>query len=226
MVRRAALHPGGREGQPLGRLDEARPHFERARELARRTGDHENEFQALEHLVALEVECGRWRDAAARAADLVRIGARMRGGSEGPFAAAMAALCDHAAGDAAAGTRLDAALESLRLADAKHRLAYVLTRAAETDLSRGEAAVARARAEEALRAAEVLECPSDIALARELVARASELLGDSAEAARQVEALAGIDPHPLSAHARAAIEALPDSRAGDSPVPKPKRRTG
>jgi DNA-binding SARP family transcriptional activator/predicted ATPase len=208
-----------------GLLDEARPHFEQARELARRAGDHENEFQALEHLVALEVECGRWRDAAVRAADLARIGAKMRGGSEGPFAAAMAALCDHAAGDETAGARLDAALESLRQADAKHRLAYVLTRAAETDLYRGAAEVARARASEALRAAEVLQCPSDIALARVLVARASELLGDSAEAARNAQALAGIDPHPLSAHARVAIEALLDCRDGASPTPKPKRRT-
>ena len=65
---------------------------------------------------------------------LVELGDKLREGSERPFAHALDALCHYALADDAAP--LEAALEDLRAADAKHRLAYMLTRAALLDVER------------------------------------------------------------------------------------------
>ena len=68
--------------------------------------------------------------------------------------------------------------DALRDADAKHRLAFVLSRAAGVDLARGEAGVARVRAGEALEAASTLGRESEVVAALCMLARSALATGD------------------------------------------------
>ena len=189
-VRPAAIADGtGMLRLHEGRLAEAAELFEQARQQARREGDRMAEFQALEHLVGVHQQRGAW-DAAWRHCDeLVALGEKLRGGSEAPSARAAFALTRCARGDARAGEALDAALQELRLVDAKQRLAFTLTRAAELALERGDAVLARQQAEEALRLSDLLGRPSEALLAGAALARAGLALGDAESARRVVEEL-------------------------------------
>lgn len=158
------------------RLDEAVDLFGEARTMCRSVGDRLAEYQANEYLVMLHVQRGLLREARVRCADLLALGDKLREGSEEPFARAMAGLIDYAIDDDA--RRLEAALVDLRVADAKHRLAYLLTRAALLDGERGRAADARRRAEEALGHATVLERPTEMLLANVVLSQGCAALGD------------------------------------------------
>jgi DNA-binding SARP family transcriptional activator/tetratricopeptide (TPR) repeat protein len=203
-----------------GSLEEAAGLFLQARALAAREGDRINEFQALEHLVMVEMERGRLDRAAAYCHELARLGDKLRGGSEAPFARALNALCDCVTGDAAASARLDEALKVLRLADAKYRLAFLLTRAAEIDLQSGRAEKARERATEALAVSQALERPSEIALSRTLLARAASALGEREAAAQQLAALRAGGAEGVSSHARAAMESAMAALMGGGEQPR------
>jgi DNA-binding SARP family transcriptional activator len=208
-----------------GELDDARRLFEKAYATAQREGDHDGEFQALAHLLMLEIERQRWREAGALADELSAIAAKLRAGSEGPFARALAGLCLHAE-SRAGNERLAESIEALRLADAKHRLAFVLTRAAEVDLDRGDAATAQARATTALRTAEILDARSEIAHAIAVLARAAAALGQSAESTRHLGTLRGMATQVLSARARAALESALAPETRSAARKKPGRRSG
>lgn len=202
-----------------GRLDEAAALFRRARVLAEREGDPMGAFQAIEHLAALELQRGDPAAARRLAADLTALGSKLREGSEAPFARALEALCRLASGEAGAIRDFEAAIEELRCADAKQRLAFVLTRAAVLDLRRGDAAAARGRAAEALVLAEALGRASEAALARAALARAAADLGDAEETRRLGADLDRAARTGLSAEARAAVEALARrGRAGRAPA--------
>jgi len=110
------------------------------------------------------------------------LGDKLREGSEEPFARAMAGLCAYAMDDEPAG--LDAALTDLRVADAKHRLAYILTRAALIDCERGRAEAAHERATEALRYATLLERSTEMLLANAVLSHDCRVKGDREGAAR------------------------------------------
>jgi hypothetical protein len=208
--RRADIRPAaiadaqGMLRQHQGRLAEAAELFEQARLEARRANDGMGEFQALEHLVILRQQEGAWREALRLAAPLDALAAKLREGSEVPFARALEALCRHALGDAESGRALEAALDGLRHADAKLRLAYTLTRAAQIELGQGDAPRARARAEEARRTAAVLGRPSETLLAAITLARACRESGEVDEAERlrdelRVASLAGASAFVLRA---------------------------
>jgi DNA-binding SARP family transcriptional activator len=203
-----------------GRVDEAHDLFARACDLARSQGDRDGEFQALAHRVMLEIERERWREAAGLADELTALAAKLRGGSEGAFARALAALCARAAGSGD-GTRLDASIEELQVADAKHRLAFVLTRAAELARRGGDPAAARVYATAALQAAEALDAPSEMAEARAALAGAAAALGDAKDTERHLDALRGLADRPLSARARIAF----DAALGRKPAPAPGGRS-
>ena len=182
------------------RLDEAAELFKEARTLARSSGDRISEFQAQEYLAMMEIERGRPQAARAHCAALIELGERLREGSERPFAYALDALCEYAIADDSGS--LEAALVLLRAADAKHRLAFTLTRAARLDLERQRPDAAIARATEALRCAEALERPSEIVLAHVVLAEARRATQDLAGYARHVAALAGLEGLPVAAWAR------------------------
>jgi hypothetical protein len=186
------------------RLDEAETLLREARMLCKSAGDRVSEFQANEYLVMLDIQHGRLVQARLGCAELLALGDKLRDGSEEPFGRAMAGLCAYAIDDETTG--LDTALEDLRIADAKHRLAYVLTRAALLDCERGRLDAAGMRAEEALRYAQLLERPTELLLAQAVLAHCARSAGDRAGAARwaqEVKRVAATGP-ALWAHELAA----------------------
>jgi len=182
------------------KVDEAAELFKEARTLARSSGDRLSEFQAHEYLAMMEIERGRHQAARPHCAALIELGERLRDGSERPFAYALDALCEYAVTDNA--LPLQTALVQLRAADAKHRLAFTLTRAARLDLDRQRPETAITRAGEALSCAEALDRPSEIVLAHVVLAQARRAQGDLAGYAAHIAALAGLEGQPLAAWAR------------------------
>jgi len=150
------------------RLEEAEELLQQARTLCKSAGDRLNEFQALEFLVMIDQQRGRWPEARERCGQLVELGEKLREGSELPFARALRGLCDYALGNETA--ELEAAIEELRVVDAKYRLAYALTRAALVDCERGRKALAEERAGEALEYAKILERPTEMLIAHAILA--------------------------------------------------------
>ena len=198
-----------------GKLGEAAELLRHARALARRDGDRFAEFQALEQLVMLELQRPDYAAAGMLGADLAAIGEKLRDGSEAPFADALTALARYGQGRGNALADLETALEALKLADAKHRLAFALTRAAEIDLRHGRADAARDRAVEALRIARLLERPSEIALALVTSARAAAALDDAPGFRHDAEVLNRTALRGVSAHVRRAAEGLLSDAGGN-----------
>jgi predicted ATPase len=188
------------------KLDESVELFKEARTLARARGDRLSEFQANEYLAMIDFERGRADAARAHCRSLVELGDKLRDGSERPFAHALHGLCQYALADDSAP--LDAALEALRAADAKHRLAYTLTRAALLDVERDRPDAAIARATEALAYAETLDRPTEILLAHAALARARKALADTAGYERHVAALKSLEQAPVAGWARERVAAL------------------
>jgi DNA-binding SARP family transcriptional activator/predicted ATPase len=143
--------------------DEAVERLEDARARAKADGDRLSEFVANEYLAMVELDRGDYVAAQRYTRNLVDIGERMREGSERPFAQALHALCHcHLTGE---DHQLEPALQALRAADAKQRLAYFLNRAARCALEHDRVQAAYAYASDALELARVMERPSEILLA-------------------------------------------------------------
>ncbi|MBW2422797.1 MAG: AAA family ATPase [Deltaproteobacteria bacterium] len=174
--------------------------FLEARTLCKSAGERVDEFQANEYLVMIDLERGRLESALERCAVLVEIGEKLREGSEAPFARALQGLCRYAIEDDDRG--LEPALEELRLVDAKHRLACVLTRVALLDVERGRIERAIERASEALACAEVLERATDIVLAHVALAEALAAAGDASAAASHRKAIEQVDAASVAIWAR------------------------
>jgi len=141
---------------------------------------------------------------------LIELGEKLREGSERPFAHALDALCHYAITDDAGP--LQAALEELRATDAKHRLAYTLTRAALLDVERKRPAAAIARATEALTYAEVLDRATEVMLAHVALACAHRAANDTASYSKHAAALASLEGAPVAGWARARAAALTNPR--------------
>ncbi len=181
------------------RLEEAEELFLQARTLCKSAGDRINEYQAGEYLVMVDVQRGRWQAARERCNELVLLGEKLRVGSEAPFAHALLGLCAYALDDEPAA--LDAALEDLRLADAKHRLAYVQTRAALLDCERGRHDAAQARADEALSCARALERATEMVVAHAVLSQCALAGGDQAGGQAHLDALAQLEREGAAAWA-------------------------
>lgn len=192
------------------KLDEAVELFKDARTLARSSGDRLSEFQANEYLAMIDIERGRPESARAHCAVLIELGEKLREGSERPFAHALDALCHYAITDDAGP--LQAALEELRATDAKHRLAYTLTRAALLDVERQRPAAAIARATEALTYAEVLDRATEVMLAHVALACAHRAANDTASYSKHAAALASLEGAPVAGWARDRAAALTNPR--------------
>lgn len=200
-----------------GRSKEAGEAFDRARTLARRDGDRLGEFQALEHRIMLEVLNGRYAEAEPLCDALVVIGNKLREGSEIPVARVLSCLCAYSRDSETVHADLETALQGLRVADAKHRLAFALTRAAEIDLQGGRSDMARRRAEEALVAATTVGRRSEIVFARVALARVAAALEDAAALEAHLAALNEIAGSGTPAHAVGAAERAASELAGGIP---------
>ena len=182
------------------RLDEAEELFKQARTLCKYAGDRVNEYQANEYLVMINFQRGRFGDARSRCSELLTLGEKLRGGSEAPFASALHGLCVYAMEDEP--DTLDSALEDLRIADAKHRLAYVQTRAALLDYERGRIDKAITRAREALACAELLERATEMMLAHVVLGLGNEATGREADAKRHFAAVDELEAAGVAEWAR------------------------
>lgn len=181
------------------RLDEAEELFLQARTLCKSAGDRINEYLANEYLVMVDIQRGRWQAARERSTELALLGGKLSWGSEAPFAHALLGLCALALEDEAA--TLDTALEDLRLADAKHRLAYVQTRAALLDCMRGRHDAAHARAGEALACAQVLERATEMLVALAVLSQCALACGDRAQAEAHAHAVEQLETAGVAAWA-------------------------
>jgi hypothetical protein len=199
--------------QHQGRLDQAAELFEQARLEARGASDPMG--------VPRPRAPGRpapgegWDEALRLGSELDALAGKLRQGSEGPFARALVALSRHALGAAEAEPALEAAIEELRVADAKARLAYTLTRAAQVDLERGDGRRARARTEEARRMAAAVGRPTEELLATVTLARACRATGNEAAARAIARELAAGGYAGAAAPARRELEAAGAGGAGD-----------
>ncbi|MEH6548371.1 MAG: AAA family ATPase [Pseudomonadales bacterium] len=171
-----------------------------ARTIYKSQGDRINEYQANEYLVMVNIEAERYDVAQKRCQQLVEIGDKLREGSEAPFAKAIQALCDYALNNEDEG--LDEPLQQLRVADAKHRLAYVLTRAARFDIEQGKIDTAIARAQEALEYTELLDRPSEKMLANIALAKAHKHNNDQAASERHLAAVVELNKSMVANWAR------------------------
>jgi DNA-binding SARP family transcriptional activator len=207
-----------------GHVDEGRALIERTVRLARAAEDHWAVCEALIELAQLELEVGDAPRAIALCAELAPVAARMGEGSEGPIADALEALARSAAGEDV-GAQLDRAIDRLRAVDAKGMLAYVLNSAAALDLARGGRETARARAKEALQAAEIVGRSTQTVIARAVLGRLALADGDGATAMQQLDAVREDVGAPLRVSARARTAALdlalrlgtPIEKSGDPP---------
>jgi DNA-binding SARP family transcriptional activator len=187
-----------------GQFNAAQEFFQQARTLAKSAGDRISEYQSNEYLVMIDLERGDYRTARDRCKDLIDIGTKLRFGSEGPFARALSAICTYAID--AQGDNLESAFGDLREADAKHRLAYALTRAAMIDLERGQYKTAIERANESLENAGVLDRATDMLLAHVVLARAHQAIDDEAAFKRHAASIAAFDPGRVAEWARIRAE--------------------
>jgi hypothetical protein len=191
--------------------DEALSLFERAHALAAASGDRLLEYQTIEHQVMVELDRERYARACELAGRLLELGERLRQGSEEPFARAVLSIARYGSSqgtDEGCQAQVDAALESLRLVDAKHRLAYALLHAALLDLRHGQPGRAAARAGEARPIAELLERPTETLLSLSLLSRAASDLGDTELRSRVADAIAAGSWQGASSAARARRELL------------------
>ena len=191
-----------------GHLEEAAALFEEARTRARTEGSRLDEFHALEHLLMVELQRASSARARSVSNELVSIGEKLREGSESSFARVLRATVCYSMGEDQAQPELEQALDELRNVDAKHRLAYALTRIANVDLQRGNPDLARRRASEALAAAQQLERPSETVFARVTLARAAAALNDDTTLLLHLDQLHCHSMAGVSTHAREAAQAV------------------
>jgi len=206
-----------------GAFEEAAELFVHARAMARRDGDRSSEFLALEHHVCLEIQRRHYEVAEGLCGELMDLAKRLREGSEVPFASSLHCICRVARGDTLAAADLEQWLEALRVADAKHRLAFTLLAAFELDFDRNDLARAQVRAEEALRMAELLDRSSEIVMAHVALARIAAARDDGAECERQLADVRPLLSSAVSKVARGAAEALLKEQTAVPASPAMKR---
>lgn len=161
-----------------GESEVARQAFLQARLLARGRGDRLDEFLALSHLVVLELEEEKWEELCFSCDELVALAEKIRPGGEQPFAAALQALCQRVRQGQRDTTKLDEALQRLRIADSKQYLGVVCLSAARVFLHEGRLERAEQLASEALEAAKTLHRSSAQASALTLLAEISSARGE------------------------------------------------
>ena len=181
-------------------LDRAEEYLEEARMSYKANGDRFNEFLAVEYLCVVEIERENFTEAKRRCKQLLALGENLKDGSEAPYARAMDALCHYAlTGDE---QPLEQPLKDLRLCDAKHRLSYILIRAALIDLANNNADSASIRGHEALSHAQLLNRHSEQMLAHMVLALANQMKQQNIEAELHLNAIHEIDKLPVAAWAR------------------------
>lgn len=161
-----------------GHTDEARSLLRQGWQMAQMAQDHWRECICLTNLVMLELEIGNPTAALNDGNELIRVSAQMGGGSEAPHAAALDAVTRYVLQEKNAADSLAQSLQVLRKIDSPRMLAYIQTIAAQWDLAQGNLQQAVARAEEAWSSAQLIDNPSEIALAGSAIIQANYQRGN------------------------------------------------
>ncbi len=170
-----------------GDLDRAEELLQEARTQFKANGERINEYAANEYLLMIALERGDFHGADFHCQSLLRLGEKVREGSELPYARAMHCLLQRAAGKESG--ELEANLQALREVDAKFRLSYLLNRLALLSYELEDFAGSVAQAEEALACAEVLARASEMMFARTTLALSLRKLGDTEGVQNQLDKL-------------------------------------
>ncbi|MBI4781655.1 MAG: AAA family ATPase [Oscillatoriophycideae cyanobacterium NC_groundwater_1537_Pr4_S-0.65um_50_18] len=191
-----------------GRYAEARASLLQACKQAQVEQDHWRGCLYVSYLAMLELETGDPAAALPHCQEMAIVAAKIQGeGSEGAVAIALEALANYKLQQPGANAVLEQAVAALQQIDAKRMLAYVLIRAAEVDLASEQLTLAASRAEAALQAAQIMNHPSETALAWAILIQSVLRLGELERATTQFEALhRQIDRPTLSARARVAFD--------------------
>ncbi|HEX6245304.1 MAG TPA: hypothetical protein VFZ61_30490, partial [Polyangiales bacterium] len=179
-----------------------------ARQFAQRDGDRYGELHVLEEQFELAWMRHDFASAERTAREMEALGERSRPGSELPFATAAIQLARFAGGGALHSPELETAIAALEAADAKQRSAYILVRAADIALARGDLARASTQAERATDLARLLELRSEVALALVVRVQVADVAQQREQRASLVTELEVIAQGPLSAQARERVEAV------------------
>ncbi len=201
-----------------GRYPEARSYLQRAWRLTQAQQDHWRECTYLSYLAMLELETGQPQAALAYGEEMQAVAAKMQGeGSEAVIAQALMALAHYQLGDSETDTEITQAIATLQQLDAKRMLAYVLIGLAETDLNREQPALAVDRAQFALENAQIVNHPSEIALAWAVLIQGLFTSGEGQRATEQLTQLQQtLDRAALSLRAQTAIDHVTPDRP---PIP-------
>jgi len=192
-----------------GNFEEARPLLEQAWQMAQADQDHWREFVCLSYLVMFELEAGQLRAALTYCDALTLASAQLEGGNEAAIAAAFKSLVHYQLDQADAQTQLHQALATLQEVDAQRTRAYILTWIAEHHLKQSAVDVALTHAQTALEAAQIVNHPSNIALAWTTLIQAYLMQNQKQEANHHFQKLKQqVERHSLSARANQAIANL------------------
>lgn len=189
-----------------GHLDLAVREIDAAIELAIKAEDRWRQSKCLASVAMIELERRRPKQALERASALTVAASQLGEGAEAPLAQAIEALARLMSEEEEAG--LEAAIEKLRVADDKSRLACVLNLAASIRLDRGKFAMAAAIATDALAMAESIGESNESALAHATLVQAAVAQGDPAGALVAFEKVRPVLEAPGAFSAKAASAAL------------------
>ncbi|MGP1387256.1 MAG: hypothetical protein ACTS2F_27095 [Thainema sp.] len=159
-----------------GHLDRARDYYALAydwgQEMPTNVNSYLNLCLALTGWAMTELEAKAWEAAIARCQDLIPITEKTVVGSNLAFAQALETLARYSQAPHIATADLAAAVDALNRLDAPRKLAYILSGAAEADLTHGKFDAAAIHAASALDFAQVVAHPSDMVLAGSLLVQA------------------------------------------------------
>ncbi|MCL6435097.1 MAG: hypothetical protein K6T90_12960 [Leptolyngbyaceae cyanobacterium HOT.MB2.61] len=161
-----------------GQVDEARSLLRQGWQMAQLAQDHWRECTCLTNLVMLELEAGQPSTALDYCSELIHVSAQMGEGSEAPHAAALDAATRYLLQEKNAAEALERSRQILKHIDSLRMLSYIQTLAAKWDFQQGNVKQAIARAEEALEAAQIVDNPSEIALAWSILIQANRQFGN------------------------------------------------
>ncbi|MEO8719332.1 MAG: AAA family ATPase [Burkholderiales bacterium] len=185
-----------------GELEPALRHIDRAIALAAEEEDRWRQCKCLAAAAMIELERRAPEPALARAMALGQAASQLGDTADAPLAQVLSALARRMAGDEAAP--LDAAIEALRAADDKSRLAGVLNMAAAIEWERKAFETAGAFAADALRMAESIGEANEALIANATLAQVAAVLSDPRRGAHTAQALRPALDAPAGFSARAA----------------------
>ncbi len=200
-----------------GELELAVLEIDAAIELATAAEDRWRQCKCLGSAAMMELEGNRPKQAIARAKALKLAASQLGEGADEPLARAIDALARQMSGENS--IKLDAAIEELRAAGDKSRLAGVLNLSASIQFGRKQFEVAEATAADALAMAEAMGEANESAMARATRAQVFVARGDSQRARIELQTLTLMLEAPGALNARAIRAAKAALLAAEAAVP-------